>query len=222
MRNSNFRVAHFSLFVLFLIACPSMVFGQATIHRPIEDFINKQVNQTGWQDPETGNFIFVDYLGRINNTLSLSLDTTVTGSVTEHPLADGRARVLVQLKTDNALTYVAYTGLGVVFGHVPNDVKLGKDAGLASSSLTVDFINTAPGAPLPNLIDLVFAPSSGQFLNKLSFVANATGTMRAAFGVPEGTPGKAHTTQEGLYGVPGKPPSDVFPTEYVRAYPVGN
>src|SRR5262249_28334551 len=98
-----------------------------------------------------------------------------------------------------------------------NEVKAGMDASLGSSTLTVDFINTAPGADLP---DITALNAPGQVLNKLSFNAKATGTLRAAFGVPDGTPGMARTNQRGLYGVRGKPPNDVFPVEFVRAYPI--
>jgi hypothetical protein len=83
--------------------------------------------------------------------------------------------------------------------------------------MTVDFINTAPGAAMPNIIQLTFNPHPGQVLEKLLFVVNADGTLRAAFGVPDGTPGSAHTTQRGLFTVPGEGiPADRFPTERVE------
>lgn len=217
MRNSVRKFGYFTMFVLSLVLCSSAAFGQATIQRPIEDFINAQNSWYSWNEPETGNVFTLDYLGRWNDTFALSLGTTWTGTVTEHPLADGRARVRVELRTENALTYVTYPGLGVVFGHSLGNVIAGMEAGLGSSTLTVDFINTAPLAPLP---DITAFNAPGRVLNKLSFNAKATGTLRASFGVPDGTPGMARTNQRGLFGVPGMPPNDVFPVEFVRAYPI--
>jgi hypothetical protein len=205
------------LLALSLVYCSSTAFGQATIQRPIKDFIDAQIGFYSWNDPETGNIFTLDYLGRWNDTFALSLGTTLTGTVTEQPLADGRARVRVDLRTENALTYVTYPGLGVVFGHSLGDVSAGKEAGLGSSTLTVDFINTAPGAPLP---DITAFNAPGRVLNKLSFNAKATGTLRASYGVPDGTPGMARTNQRGLFGVPGMPTNDVYPVEFVRAYPI--
>src|SRR6266478_6596434 len=49
------------------------------------------------------------------------------------------------------------------------------------------FINTSPGAMLPDLMQLVFLPVPGQELRMVTFRAQANGTLRAAFGVPDGT-----------------------------------
>jgi hypothetical protein len=84
--------------------------------------------------------------------------------------------------------------------------------------LTVDFINTAPGAPLPNFRTLVFNPGQGQELQKITFISTAKGPLRAAFDVPTGTPGMAHTTQRGLFDVPGQGNGvdDNFPAEHIE------
>jgi hypothetical protein len=190
----------------------------AATQRPIQQFVAAQTSQFFWFDPETGNSIFLDYAGRTNSQFQLGLGTTTDGTITERALPDGRARVHVVLHTRNAFTTGGFnlssTG---VFGHTVGQVLLGADAALGDSLMTVDFINTAPGAAMPNLIQLSFNPQPGQVLEKLLFVVNASGTLRAAFGVPDGTPGTAHTTQRGLFTVPGEGiPADRYPTEKVE------
>jgi hypothetical protein len=53
----------------------------------------------------------------------------------------------------------------------------------------VIFTNTAPGDPLPDLIQLLVAPAPGQALLYSQFVANAQGPLE------DGSPGCLHTTQ---------------------------
>jgi hypothetical protein len=190
----------------------------AATQRPIQQFVAAQTSQFFWFDPETGNSIFLDYAGRTNSQFQLGLGTTTDGTITERALPDGRARVHVVLHTRNAFTTGGFNFSSTgVFGHTVGQVLLGADAALGDSVMTVDFINTAPGAAMPNIIQLTFNPQPGQVLEKLLFVVNATGTLRAAFGVPDGTPGSAHTTQRGLFTVPGEGiPADRYPTEKVE------
>ncbi len=177
----------------------------AATQRPIQQFVAAQTSQLFWFDPETGNSVFLDYAGRTNSQFQLGLGTTTDGTITERALPDGRARVHVVLHTRNAFTTGGFklSSIGV-FGHTVGQVLLGADAALGDSVMTVDFINTAPGAAMPNLIQLSFNPQPGQVLEKLLFVVNADGTL-------------AHTTQRGLFTVPGEGiPADRYPTESVE------
>ena len=76
-------------------------------------------------------------------------------------------------------------------------------------------------APLPDLIQLANFPEPGQQLEFLAFTGDAKGGLRAAFGVPEGTPGVLQTRQSGLVNVASiaNPNSrvalDAFPAEKV-------
>jgi hypothetical protein len=127
------------------------------------------------------------------------------------------------MHTQNALSWAYSEGFkALIFGHVPAQVKGGLDPALAETLVTVDFTNSAPGAPLPSLYALSFAPSPNYKFEKLSIVGNATGTLRTAFGVPDGTPGVAHTTQRGLYDVPGQANNghDLFPAEKVDIHEI--
>ena len=202
---------------------------------PTDNFIT-------WTAPSQEREIAVDYAGLWSKRLSLG--TTTDGKITERPLADGRAEVTVLLHTKKALTWatkfdpnIAFdpTNLStyqflfqpVLLGHRPSDVLEGQDAALGDSFLKVVFINTAPGAPMPDLAQLAFFPESGQELLSVTFSAQADGRLREAFGVPDGTPGRAEVAQTGLIFVAGKanPSSrvalDGFPAEYINLNAVG-
>jgi hypothetical protein len=175
----------------------------------------------------------VDYAGIYNAYTNGLFGTTTDGTVIERPLADGRAEVTVQLQTKNALTWVikgtkenacVYATDPLLFGHRLTDVLNGADAALGDSFLQVVFINPKPGDPLPDLMQLVVSPLNGQELRSISFHASANGTLLAAFGVPQGTPGKAQIAQTGILF---KSPqfkgatADGFPAEYVNLNIIG-
>jgi len=179
----------------------------------------------------------VDYAGLANTKIeelsggTISFGTTTSGTVTERPLADGRAEVTVRLHTKNALTWVTSGGDNntcgldtsfatnpLLFGHRVPDVLAGADAALGESSLQVRFVNTAPGAPLPDLQQLFGAPVPGQEgPSFISFYARADGTLRGNFGVPDGTPGRAEVIETGN-GATG----DGFPAERINLNAVGH
>src|SRR5215831_8637758 len=111
--------------VPFTAFVASPVWAQGN-QRPLADFVNAQGSTTcftppapaqiGWgtgPNKTNGNanltpprFALIDYAGAEARYLALqgkSLGTTVSGTVSERPLADGRALVTVDLQTDNAL-----------------------------------------------------------------------------------------------------------------------
>jgi hypothetical protein len=206
-------------------------------------FVPPAANFIKWDNlqevpPQKGNVqparcASVDFAGLENAKIeelsggTISLGTTTDGTVTERPLADGRAEVTVRLHTENALTWVAGAGQNgacdyatdpLLFGHRVNDVLVGEDAALGTSFLQLKFINTSPGAPLPDMLQLIFGPvEPGQeFPSFISLTARADGTLRDNFGVPEDTPGRAEVIQTGLFttkfmGATG----DAFPGERI-------
>ena len=114
------------------------------------------------------------------------LGTAFAGKITERKLADGRARVSIVLHTTKALSFViAFESLSfpvpedtvTLFGALAQKVTDGAQPALADSVLNVDFINTKPGAPLPDLVQLLFAPEPEQELLFLLFNATAVGTF---------------------------------------------
>src|SRR5439155_12126632 len=119
----------------------------AAVHRPVSDFVSAQGSTNSfippipdfiaWTDnPPNGcnatKFASVDYAGVAAAWLEAnggpSLGTHVGGSVTERPLADGRADVIVVINTSNALSWaVAFpiTDLATdptIFGNRANEI----------------------------------------------------------------------------------------------------
>ncbi len=221
------------------------------VQRPIEEFVAAQgthclddgmggcflfvppaENFFGWGDPARGVGAAFDYAGLADQAITtlsggaISLGTTTSGSVTERPLADGRAEVHVVLETKNALTF----GIGALndfntdpltFGYRAADVLAGATPALGTGTFHVKFINTAPGAPLPDLMQLAFAPEAGQEFTMLSIYFRAEGTLHAASGYAEGIRGRLNCTQTGLFftGFHGAV-GDGFPAENIEVKPV--
>ena len=215
--------------------------------RPIEDFLDAQGTggnglpaplngDLGAFDAKAGRFIQVDYSGLANKWIvdngGKSLGTETEGTIIERPLPDGRAEVTVLLHTRNALTWVSVYQPAIdpplgdwLFGHSAEDVLGGADPALGESILKWVFINDAPGAKLPDLfveiVPLPPAPVPHQTI-MLLMEASALGTLREAFGVPEGTPGRAQTTQTGLFQTTGKgATADGYPAEHIKLQVVG-
>jgi hypothetical protein len=167
----------------------------------------------------------VDYAGIENNFVGGAFGTQIDGTITERPLADGRSEVSVRLHTRNALVWVTACDFAtgpLLFGHRVSDVLSGADAALGDSFLQVVFFNTAPGAPLPDLEQLIFAPEPGQEFRLISLRAQANGTLRPDFGVPDGTPGRATVSQTGLFMTQFKGATgDAFPAERINLQVVG-
>lgn len=193
-------------------------------------FVPPIANFIGQGDAKSNRSASVDYAGLANHyaeqVRGISFGTTIQGTVTERRLADGRALVLVAMQTNNALTWVVKgTNFDappseVLFGYRVPELLNGSQASVGKILVQVQFINTAPGAPLPDLIQLFFLPEEGQELLFAGFRNSADGSLRAAFGVPDGTPGRATGVQTFLNGNPqcGLAPSalaDCFPAERI-------
>jgi hypothetical protein len=229
-------------FWLFISATVVLAQGPA-VQRPIEDFVDAQgtfcfpngaggcylfvppiENFLGFSSPDY--CASVDYAGLANTEWGGPFGTTTSGSVTERPLADGRAEVNVRLHTSNALAWVIgsecdFANSPVLFGQRYPEGSEWANAALGKSLLQVKFINTAPGDPLPDLIKLLVAPEVGQELQFISFKAQADGTLREAYGVPDGTPARLQVTQTGMTKPWLEPGGLFFPIELVNLRVVG-
>src|SRR5262249_32950655 len=147
-------------------------------------FVPPDPNFLGWnQQLSTHNpvlFANIDYAG-LAAPYGTGITPSFAGNVTERPLADGRAEVSVSLHTKNANAWIVsidQTGdpdqlktSPPLFGHRPQEVRDGASQALADSLLETTFINSAPGAPLPDLLDLAF--NHPENLKSVRF--NATG-----------------------------------------------
>jgi len=219
----------------------------SAVQRPLGDFLDAQGTSAifipplpdfiGWtnNNPQT-LFVSVDYAGLVASYLEShggpSLGTHMAGSVTERPLADGRAEVSVVLHTDDALTWaipLPATDLAtdpLVFGYRGTDLLVDPslEPALSNSQLEVVFKNTAPGAALPDLVDAFILGNAqpGQELVKLMFRSQGAGSLRAPFGVADGTPGRCMVVNTGILQTPFKGAvADGFPAEHVHLQVVG-
>ena len=148
-----------------------------------------------------------------------SLGTTTTGRINERPLADGRAEVAVTLHTTNALAWVSDISTDfpgpLLFGHRVDEVLLGAQPALADCFLQVTFTNTAPGAPLPDLIQLTFVPEPGQAFVTQSLRCTGTGQMA------DGSLARLVIAQTGLFHASGQgATADGFPSERIDLHPI--
>jgi hypothetical protein len=183
----------------------------ATEERPLADFLLMQgrfdagflavppvPNFFGWTDPRTKLGLSVDYAGVADRACSGVAGTTFAGRVGEQALPDGRAAVTVEIYAIDAMTWVVDGfdfGLDpVVFGLRWEDDGAGGCAmkgtpAVGGARLSAAFINTEPGAALPDLFQLVLAPERGQELLCLSLQSEAFGET------VDGTPSRATAHQ---------------------------
>jgi hypothetical protein len=227
--------------------------------RPIGDFLSAQGSTSIFIPPVPDliawgttfsdlpiTFGWMDWAGvadaYLEDAVGIDLGTTTSGKVTERALKDGRAEVQVILHTRRALSWATLIDFTephnpflenpTIFGHraqsLVDDPSL--DPALGESTFEATFINTAPGADLP---DLVVAynlgdPPPGFELLSLKFHGRANGSLA------DGSPGRLTIAQTGLKlntlvdceEFPDDPRcksalADGFPAEIVRVQPVG-
>jgi hypothetical protein len=209
------------------------VLAQGARQRPFSDWLDKQTSCTiGWQDQAPAKtFAVVDYTGKfgdqVENLGGPTIDTEVDGTVRERDLPDGRAEILLNVHFKNGMAYahdLTQPGSPRIFGFGQTELIANPNLSpaLASGHLEAKFIIDFPGAPLQNFCTTAFPNQPGLLLS-ISIRANADGPLRAAFGVPVGTPGKLVVSQTGLYDTQGQGNgvADAFPAEIVRVFKVG-
>jgi hypothetical protein len=126
----------------------------------------------------------------------------VYGTVKERVRPDGRAEVRVKLEARNALSWafliadadfrdpLVFLNTPLSFGARAQDVVKGAQPALGKASFDITFTNTAPGAPLPNLLQLVSDPQRpGQAPWSFKFQSKACGLK------PNGAPAELRVRQ---------------------------
>ncbi len=189
------------------------------VQRDISEFLNAQVNWTGWSGPPPDYPLFyvADYAGMFNKKYALGRPTTFDGIITEKALSDGTAEVRIMVRAHDILIYVRRGPAGAtLFGARVGDVLAGAAPTLGEAKLEITFINSAPGAPIPDLFSMM--------ITGVSFESSAFGPLKAAAGLgPDGTPGHAWVNQIGLFTKEhGQLSVDGFATENVRLQAVGH
>jgi hypothetical protein len=220
------------------LSAPSAFAG--TTHRPIAEFVDAQgtfcfddgaggctifvppvENFVAWTDTKHFLGASVDYAGLSDIPLGGSLGTAFSGTISERTLQDGSVIINVRLHTTNALTYVIPFDFNssenqfgenpLIFGTRASDVLAGATPALASCQLDLEFTNSAPGLPIPDFEQLLFAAEPGQQILSVRFQATANGTFA------DGTPGKVQVIEKaildnGFHGAVG----DGFPAELIN------
>jgi hypothetical protein len=223
-------------FALALSVCSVSAFA-ATTQRPISDFLSTQgtfcvdaactlfvpptPNFVGFTDTVHDLGISFDYAGLSDQPLGGALGTSFSGFVSERTVQDGSVIITVHLHTSNALVYVIpfdptspanqFGENPLIFGTRVTDVQAGAAPALGDSTLEVVFTNSAPGLPIPDLEQLLFAPEPGQNLLSVTFEGTASGQFAS------GGSGKVHVIERGIFnnGFHGAV-SDGFPAEFIN------
>lgn len=143
-------------------------------------------NYLAWFDESQNRSVAIDYAGIASRWLAARsgrmVGTTLDGNIVEQALPDGRARVTIDLKGFNVMSYMvkeAFLADGsVVFGkRVDQLFDPSVEPALGNISMRIVFINSAMGAPIPDLIQLIRAPQGGQLLESISMSYDGKGTM---------------------------------------------
>ena len=204
----------FCLIVLMAIAATAQ-----TQQLPLSLYLDQLAPNAAlaWSDPVSGNLVVFDAYGKRNTLFGLNLGTTVDGSVTVSFRRDTQ-RVVVDLRTDNALCYGLDASNAPAFGYRAAELLGGAGPAATGRGLTRIVYAPQPIGPID------FDGQQDMLVTAIS----CNGELRSGSGYPDGTPGFAQTTQTGLFatGVPGGCPlehdADCFPAEKVQFKPVGN
>jgi len=202
------------------IDCQTSGYTNDTAHGGCLLFVPPVPNYIGWSDPFTGTCAAFDYAGLADAALGGRLGTSISGTINEIPQRDGSVIVRVVLHASNAMAFAVegfdFTG-PLIFGNRASEILAGAKPSVGSSTLVVVFRNPAPGAPLPDLQELLICRFND--LISLSFVGEANGFL------PNGQPGQLQVTQVGLISVYSKANAhsrvalDAFPAEHISVRP---
>jgi hypothetical protein len=126
--------------------------------------------------------------------------TAYSGTITEHRLADGTARVRVVLETTGAFTYVMeridqgndfnYGTPSLGYSSLEWNPALAPVLG--EHRLVLEYDAPAPGAPVPDLVELFWpvpGAERGYGFRSLMIVGKATGPLRTEAGYAPGSTG---------------------------------
>jgi hypothetical protein len=204
---------------LCMLVIPAMSFGQVQ-QLPINAYLD-EIGDNAYYEyywDADGTYLMFDVYGKQAQDYGLDVGTTVDGKVTIRELANGRAHVSILIHTNNAICWgYQFDGEDYpwAFGYEPWDVADGVGAAsLGEATIKREFTIEHPNDPLLNFDND----------ESVSAVVNCRGELRYGSGFPDGTPGRAHTTQKGLFlnEIPKNcPAGDCWPVENVFFKPVG-
>jgi hypothetical protein len=184
--------------------------------RPLSDFLDAQgtlnnppvffppvKDYSGWANNPATTFALVDYAGLadkyIQEQTGHSLGTKVNGSVMERVLADGKTQITVVLSAMKALGFAQsveeiannnwdFLSTPTIFGAKAQDVVNGAEPAVGQATLLFSFSISAPGAPLPDILDVFNNWASYAPVN-ISFTSTTVGKR------PDGKKATLHIRQ---------------------------
>lgn len=168
------------------------------------------------------NLGLVDYGNVQAASNHLSFGFSATGTVKLTTYADGTGQVRVDENFTNALSWADNLSNQVIFGYTPGELIAHPTDVPALSTGHMQIVYTVPDASHPelNVSNVLFF--GGGTLTQLKFTSSCTGALRAAFGVPEGTPGMLKEENVGLLNTGGGgATADGFPVEHVDVFALG-
>ena len=237
MNRISFAIRSFVLVGLAMTVLANVhVNADGTRQRPFSEWLAAQGGTVSgincgstvfaWLTPDFATFARADYSGKIGECITSNggplFNSEFSGTVTERDLPDGTAEILVVHHFTNTHVVVrdntqpgvpAPALLGFNAAELAGHPELTSAVG--SGILQVRFIIPYPGAALPDLATVNVLSLSARF--------QGSGPLRAAFGVEEGTPGRALVNQTGLFNIPGQGNgvADSYPAELIRVYRAG-
>ncbi len=195
--------------------------AQGTSHQyfpPVQDYV-------GWTDQAFTTFALVDYAGLadkwIKSQTGHSLGTRMNGSVLQRELADGKAQITVTLSTSKALGFAQsiqaivdnegdFLNTPTIFGAKAQEVVEGTaKAAVGPVTLITTFTISYPGAPLPDLIDVINDPGTYGPVT-LSVISTTTGKS------PDGKAAVLYNHQVAYTDSTTDPPQLIFPVAVTK------
>ena len=165
--------------------------GCDLFHPPVPNFLC-------WCDPGTDVMASVDYAAIADHWIldassgQMSCGTNCRGQIIEVPQPDGTARISLIVETKGALSW-AEKGMGghVQFGAEAQEVVKGREPAIGQTRLEVEFSLPSPGLPIPDLVQMLYAPLEGQVVHAIKFHSRAEGMWH-------GKPAVLEVVQDGL------------------------
>jgi hypothetical protein len=227
-------------FIIFAtgVSAPKAEAENGTLQRPISDFLDAQILGEGnlsWisnpSQKDASYFCRVDFMGVINryflNPDGVDLGSEFSGTVTERVISDGRTEVHVVLHGRKVFFWVGrWPGfLPVLASRLAGAAKIGLSVDTCSSRYDLKYITpNPPGEPMPRLIPLLFNTPDDWEVLQSKLTAQGDCELRAAFGVPDGTPGRFTLNMNGLIHPKGGDVTqdETFPVANIMLRQVGN
>ena len=168
-----------------------------------------------------GNTGYVDYANGLADAAHLSYGFSASGTVLVTTNPDGTGLVRLNESFSNALDWTYNSSNALIFGYTATELAHATGtAALANGHMQAVYTVADAENPELNLVKVLFY--GGGVLQEFKFYSEASGPLRAAFGRPDGTPGKSVEANTGVLNAGGGgATADGFPVEHVDVFATG-